>query len=186
MSTGFDVRVFLVGTEPLLMPLERGKEQDGNRPLRELADETVIRSSAGAICLPVEQIVEALREAAQYVSPPSWASKAVRCLEVKGDGFIPLLRPDGTPVAESDWEPDVQRGRNSSSGACALTRAKFPGWAVLIELRVDPSKGLPRLSADYVRQLFNRARGFGAFRQRFGHFEIAEDGWLVTADQSAA
>lgn len=187
MATGFDVRVFLVGTEPLLMELERGREQDGSRSLRELAAETVVRNRDGTICLPIEDVLEALREAAQHASPPSWASKVTRCVEVKGDGFVPVLRPDGTPVAESDWEPDVQRGRNPSvSGAYALTRAKFPRWAVLIELRVDPSKGLPRLSADYVRQLFESARGLGAFRQRFGHFVVAEDGWIVTMYRPAA
>jgi hypothetical protein len=185
VANAFVIRVFLVGSRPLLMPLEKGTEQDGGRGVQALAAETVIRNEAGVICLPAKLVLEALCGAVGHATPSWSGAKVGRHIEVVGGEFVSVLRPDGDPVTDEDWEPDTQPGRNSGN-MCALTRAKFPEWAVLVEVRVTPSDELPKISAEYLCQLFKYARGFGAFRREFGHFVVAEGGWVVTAAKSAA
>lgn len=206
-ATVFDIRVFCVGTNPLLMNqyerekmvndliFKEKKVPDTETPLRERADKIVFRDKDKRIVLPTEQILACLcaggstvplrgrtnlsRAGGKYSMVPNF-------LEITGGEYIPLLLPDGTPVNEESWEVDVRRGILKDSGGgttCAIVRPKFPQWAFLLNCRVDLSKvtGLTLLT---VRKLFETAgssHGIGGYTKIFGRFAIADGGWLVTA-----
>jgi hypothetical protein len=199
----FDIRVFCVGSKPLLMN-QWGEEKmvkdiifkergvpDTTTPLPDRAKLTIFRDGDDQISLPTEQISSSLCEAGCDIplkgkvnlsKAGGKVSKIPSFMDILDGEFVRLLLPDGTPAMDKDWRYDVRRVILKDGGTSCAVRAKFMHWAFIINVRVDLSK-VPGLTLETVRKLFDEAgnsKGVGGFRKAFGRFVVADGGWLVT------
>lgn len=208
-DTMFDIRVFLVGTSALLMNqyeqeqmvsdliFKKSRIADTETPLRPRAEKTIFRDAVGRIVIPNTSLMACLCQAGCDVpikgkinlsKTGGRESKVPNFLSIRGGEHIPLLRSDGSPVTEADWKHDIRQGRLPTGQACAIVRAKFNDWALLVDFRVDLSKGAG-LTLPIVEKLVATAgdsRGIGGFRKHFGRFTIAEGGWATMPVDTSA
>lgn len=198
--TLFEVRVFCVGTEPLLMnrfPPERlvqtfyTKDADPkspDTPLEDLAAPSLFRDERDNLAISLNQVRASMCVAGAKVGlkgrvnlskaggKESLVPQFIRWLDGE---YTPLLTPDGAQAEK--WKVDLKRGQLPTGGPCPVLRGRIDDWAFLLRLLADLSK-VPGVTLAHVRKLIDQAglTGIGGFRNYYGKFVVAEGGWLVT------
>ena len=135
--------------------------------------------ATGKPCIPANMLMSALIGGGQFIR-----LDGKRQLSTKNSTVLPgLLILDGThfPLTPTDWEVDIQQGRNPNGGeAVCIIRPRFDKWGFKVTFILDEDG----LSEGQARELFDIALsrvGLGDFRpQRKGTFGRSRiDRWEV-------
>lgn len=134
------------------------------------AEQYLYKDSKGVLCQPASHIEGAMVKAASSVGLAGAGKKTYKDL-VKAGVFV---FPEMIPHKNQEWGVDSRSVVNKATGGRTMSyRPRFESWELSFEMEVNDD----RADAEAIKEVLVLAgmrQGIGAYRPRFGRFEVVK------------